>query len=193
MRPAPDAAYLVKLQDHYALHRVLPPYAAIGRLLGLSSKSSVAALVSRFKGRGFLQAAPDRPLRPGPRFFDRAFAESLRAGFPSPADDALRDSLSIDEYLVEHPSRTVLVKVKGDSMADAGIHPGDIAIVEKSPEAKVGDIVVAVVEGEFTLKYLAQERGKPVLRPANPAYPVLRPKEELEIFGVVVGLIRKYR
>jgi SOS-response transcriptional repressor LexA len=193
MRIADDPAYLAKLQDHYARHRVLPPYAAMGRLLDLRSKSSVAALVSRLKGRGFLGAAPDRRLRPGPRFFERAFVESVRTGFPSPADDALRDSLSIDEYLVEHPSRTVLIKVKGDSMADAGIHSGDIAVVEKSPEAKVGDIVVAAVDGEFTLKYLAQEKGQPVLRPANPAYGVLRPVGELQIFGVLVGLIRKYR
>jgi SOS-response transcriptional repressor LexA len=194
MRTAADAAYLAKLQDHYARHRVLPPFAAIGRLLGLSSKSSVAALVLRLKGHGFLGSAPDRRLRPGPRFFERTIAKSsVRAGFPSPADDALRDSLSIDEYLVEHPSRTVLIKVKGDSMADAGIHPGDIAVIERQPEAKIGDIVVAVADEEFTLKYLAQEQGRPVLRPANPAYPVLRPKEKLEIFGVLVGLIRKYR
>lgn len=193
MRTADDPAYLAKLQDHYALHRVLPPYAAMGRLLELRSKSSVAALVLRLKGQGFLEAAPDRRLRPGPRFFKRTLAESVRAGFPSPADDALHDSLSIDEYLVEHPSRTVLIKVKGDSMVDAGLHPGDIAVVERQPEAKVGDIVVAVADGGFTLKYLAQEQGRPVLRPANPDYPVIRPEGELEIFGVVVGLIRKYR
>jgi SOS-response transcriptional repressor LexA len=193
MRTADDSAYLAKLQDHYALHRVLPPYAAMGRLLKLRSKSSVAALVLRLKGQGFLAAAPDRRLRPTPRFFERAFAESVRGGFPSPAEDALHDSLSIDEYLVEHPSRTVLVKVKGDSMADAGIYPGDIAVVERQPEAQIGDTVVAVVDGEFTLKYLAQEKGRPVLRPANPAYPVLRPVGELQIFGVLVGLIRKYR
>jgi repressor LexA len=193
MRTADDPAYLAKLQDHYAQHRVLPPYAAMGRLLGLRSKSSVAALVLRFKGQRFLESAPDRRLRPGPRFFERAFAESVRAGFPSPADDALHDSLSIDEYLVEHPSRTVLIKVTGDSMSDAGIHPGDIALVERQTEAKVGDMVVAIVDGDFTLKYLAQEKGRPVLRAANPAYPVIRPLGELEIFGVVVGLIRKYR
>jgi repressor LexA len=123
MRPSDDPAYLSRLQDHYAQHRVLPPYAAMSKLLGLRSTSSVAALVLRLKGKGFLESAPDRRLRPGPRFFERAFAESVRAGFPSPADDALHDTLSIDEYLVEHPSRTVLIKVKGDSMSDAGSIP----------------------------------------------------------------------
>lgn len=78
-------------------------------------------------------------------------------------------------------------------MIDAGIHEGDIAIVEKRNLANVGDIVVAIVDNEFTLKTLDKEGGKYILRPANPAYPVIRPKGTLEIFGVLIGLIRKYR
>jgi repressor LexA len=78
-------------------------------------------------------------------------------------------------------------------MIDAGIHDGDIAIVEKRNLANVGDIVVAIVDDNFTLKTLAKEGGKYILRPANPAFPVIRPQGSLEIFGVLVGLIRKYR
>jgi len=83
--------------------------------------------------------------------------------------------------------------VKGDSMIEAGIQPGDIAVVEKRHDARAGDLVVAIVDGEFTLKTLAREKGDYVLQPANPAYPVIRPKGSLEIFGVVVGVVRKYR
>lgn len=99
----------------------------------------------------------------------------------------------IDEMLIETPSLTTIIPVKGDSMIDAGIHDGDIAVVEKRLSANVGDIVVAIVDNEFTLKTLARERGQFILCPANPAYPVIRPKDTLEIFGVLVGLIRKYR
>jgi len=86
----------------------------------------------------------------------------------------------------------VLVTVKGDSMIDAGIHPGDIVVVENRNTAQAGDIVVAILENDFTVKALAKESGRFVLIPANKAYPVLRPKE-LEISGVVVGNFRKYR
>lgn len=187
-----DAAYLAQLQDYYARHRVFPPYSGIGELLGLKSKSSVAALVARLRLEGFLETTPDRRLKPGPRFFERVLAESVRAGFPQTADDSARDSLTIDEYLIEHPSRTVLVRVKGDSMVDAGIHPGDIAVVERTHSARPGDLVVAIVDEEFTLKRLARDREGFVLLPANPAYPPIRPKGSLELFGVVVGIIRKY-
>jgi repressor LexA len=188
-----DRSYLDQLQDYYARHRVLPSYATMAGLLGLKSKSSVAALVARLKLQDFLESAPGGRLRPGGRFFERSIEDSVRAGFPSPANDTQHDALTIDEYLVERPSQTVLVTVKGDSMIDAGIHAGDVVVVEKKPAANVGDIVVAIVDNEFTLKYLEREKGQFVLRPANPAYPIIRPTGSLEIFGVVVGLIRKYK
>jgi repressor LexA len=188
-----DTDYLNNLQDYYAEHRVFPPYSAIGERLGLKSKSSVAALVARLKLAGFLEATPDKRLKPGPRFFERTLADStVRAGMPHPADNST-DSLTIDEYLIDHPSRTVLVRVKGDSMIDAGIQEGDIVVVERRPSANAGDMVVAIVDNEFTLKHLERDKGEYVLKPANPAYPVIRPKGQLEIFGVVVGMVRKYK
>ena len=87
----------------------------------------------------------------------------------------------------------MLITVKGDSMIDAGILGGDIVVVEKRISANVGDIVVAIIDNEFTLKRLDKEKGRIVLRPENKAYPVIRPKGDAEIFGVVVGLFRKYR
>ena len=96
-----DRSYLDQLQDYYARHRVLPSYTTMAGLLGLKSKSSVAALVARLKLQDFLEAAPDKRLKPGARFFERVLADSVRAGFPSPANDARHDTLTIDEYLVE--------------------------------------------------------------------------------------------
>ena len=190
---ADDGQYLAKLRDYYARHRVLPSYSRIGSLVGLSSKASVAQMVQRLKGEGFLESSPDRRLKPGPRFFERPFAGSkVAAGFPSAVADDLQDDVAIDQELVRHPSRTVLVTVKGDSMIDAGLLPGDKVIVERRHTAAEGDIVVAIVDNESTIKRLLKERGRFILKPENKAYPVLRPKE-LEIFGVVVGSYRKYR
>ncbi len=190
---ADDTQTLSTLQDYYATHRVLPSYAAIGRLVGLSSKASVAQAVLRLKGEGFLESSPDRRLKPGRRFYERPIFDSVRAGLPTAVPDYTVDTVSIDEYLVPNPSKTVLITVKGDSMIDAGINAGDVVIVERKATADVGDIVVAIVDNEFTLKYLERERGEMILKPANKAYPVIRPKSSLEIFGVVVGQFRKYR
>ena len=190
---ANDRQYLSRLQDYYARHKVLPSYARIGSLVGLNSKASVAGMVLRLKAEGFLESSPDRRLKPGRRFFERPVAESVQAGMPTPASDMRLDSLSIDEQLIANPSKTVLVKVKGDSMIDAGIHPGDTVVVEKRASANVGDIVVAILNNEFTLKRFEREKGRIVLRPENKAYPVIRPKGDAEIFGVVVGLFRNYR
>ncbi len=191
---ADDRQYLARLQDYYARHRILPSYARIGVLVGLNSKASVAGLVQRLKAEGFVESTPDRRLKPGRRFFERPMTESVQAGLPTLAPDIIApDTITIDERLIPNPSNTVLIKVKGDSMIDAGIHEGDLVVVEKRTSANIGDIVVAIIDNEFTLKRLHKERGRIVLKPENKAFPVIRPKGDLEIFGVVVGQFRTYR
>lgn len=189
---ADDGQYLAKLREYYVRHGVLPSYAGIGKLVGMRSKASVAGLVHRLKSEGFLDALPDRRLKPGTHFFDRPLAESVRAGLPSVAADGHPETFSVDRRLIKHPSRTVLISVKGDSMTGAGILDGDIVVVEKRSTADAGDIVVAIVEGEFTVKRLIKEKGRFVLYPENKAHPPLRPSS-FEVFGVVVGQFRTYR
>jgi DNA polymerase V len=187
-----DATYLTKLQDYYARHQVIPSYAAMGKLWGISAKSWVASCVTRLKDEGYLELTPDKRLRPSSRFFERRVAHApVRAGVPNAAVEEGYDLVTIDNYLVKLPSKTTLVRVKGDSMIEAGILEGDLVVVEQRPAANVGDIVVAIVDDEFTIKYLERERGAFVLRPANKAYPTIRPKGKLEIFGVMVGLVRR--
>ena len=187
-----DPAYLSKLQDYYAKHQVIPSYAAMGRLWGISAKSWVASCVTRLKEEGYLKLTPDRRLRPGERFYERRLAHApVRAGLPNAALEDGYDLVTIDDYLVRLPSKTTLVRVKGDSMIDAGIFEGDLVVVEQQPNANIGDVVVAIVDDEFTIKYLERERGTFVLKPANKAYPTIRPKGKLEIFGVMVGLVRR--
>src|SRR3569832_1271395 len=111
-----DAHYLSKLQDYYAAHGVVPPYSTLMQVVGFRSKSPVAALVNRLKIAGFLESTPDKRQQPGRRFFERRIYESVQAGFPHPATDQKHDTHTNKKYLVAHPSKTVLITVKGDSM-----------------------------------------------------------------------------
>jgi repressor LexA len=150
-------------------------------------------VLKRLRDAGFLERTPDGRWTPTARFFERPLADApVPAGLPTATANS-GDECAIDAWLVRKPSLTVLIPVTGDSMIDAGIHPGDRVVVERDAPARPGDVVVAVVDNEFTLKTLAVENGEAVLHPANPAYPILRPGDRLQIFGVVVGLIRNYR
>lgn len=192
--PNRDNEYLGKLQDYFAQYRSLPSYAVIGEMLGMASKSAVSALVKRLTLAGYVEMTPDKRLAPTKRFFERELADfPVPAGLPAAANDAMSEALTVDEYLIPRPSSTVLVKVRGDSMIEAGIHDGDIAIIEKRHAANLGDKVVAIVDGEYTLKTLAKDKQGFMLQPENSAYSPIRPAEGLEIYGVMVGLIRKYR
>lgn len=188
-----DSQYLAALRAYYGKHSTLPSYSAIGRLVGLSSKGSVAEMVGRLKAAHFLESAPDHRLRPGRRFYEREVAEHVRAGSPSIAVEGELEDMNIDAYLVRDQRNTMLVRVKGDSMIDAGIREGDVVVVERRSNATTGQIVVANVEGEFTLKRFVRERGRYALRAENSGYAAVRPPGGFQIFGVVVGLIRSYR
>jgi repressor LexA len=189
-----DGEYLNKLQDYYADWKSIPSYAKLCEVFGITSKSWVKAILDRLCAAGYLERTPDAVWVPTRQFFARPLAEStVQAGMPVSVTDTQGDYFVIDEMLIDTPSKTTLITVKGESMIDAGIHDGDVAVVEKRMTANIGDIVVAIVDNEFTLKTLDKERGQFILRPANPAFPVIRPQGTLEIFGVLVGLIRKYR
>jgi repressor LexA len=189
-----DSEYLAKLQDYYADWKSIPSYAKLCEVFGIASKSWVKAILTRLCAAGFIERTPDGVWVPTRQFFARPLAESsVQAGMPVSVTATQGEYFVIDEMLIDRPSETTLIPVRGDSMIEAGIHDGDVAVVEKRNLANVGDIVVAIVDNEFTLKTLDRERGKYILRPANQAYPIIRPQGTLEIFGVLIGLIRKYR
>ena len=116
---------------------------------------------------------------------------SVRAGFPSPADDFVVERLDIMKLLVKHPQATYFWRVRGDSMRDAGIEDGSIIAVDRAIKPKHNSIVVAIVDGECTVKYLHQRAGRIKLRAANPTYPDIIPRESqtIEVWGVVSGLV----
>ena len=123
------------------------------------------------------------------------FAYPVRAGFPSPADDYIERRLSLDEHLIANKDSTFFVRASGNSMVGAGIFDGDIMVVDKGLDAKVGDIIIAVVDGEFTVKYLAEREGQTYLKPANHRYKDIEFKDgqELVIWGVVTSTIKQFR
>jgi repressor LexA len=192
--PNRDNEHLAKLRDYYADARRIPSQQRIAALIGFS-KAAARKFLERLETQGFLARTPDDDAwMPAKRFFERPLADAtVPAGMPVLANDVGGDPFFVDDYLVRTPSRTAMIPIKGESMIDAGINDGDIAVVERGTAASAGDFVVAIVDNEFTLKELAIERGKFILRPHNKAFPVIRPQGSLEIYGVMVGLVRRYR
>lgn len=126
------------------------------------------------------------------------YQSKVPAGFPSPADDHVEKRLDPNEYLIDQEESTFFVTIQGESMIEAGLMPGDKAVVDKSKTAEIGDIVLAMIDGEFTIKTLAKQKdGKPKLLPANSSgkyTPILITGEmQFEIFGVVTGSFRRFR
>ena len=121
------------------------------------------------------------------------FLSKVPAGFPSPADDYLEGKLDLNEHLIKHKAATFFVRVMGDSMLGAGIHDGDLLIVDRSLEAQDKSVVVAVVNGEFTVKRIKKEHGRVWLMPENKDFHPMEMQEgsELEIWGVVTSVIHK--
>ena len=129
---------------------------------------------------------------------DLLIAPEIKAGFPSPAEDYLHDSLDFNRDLIRHPEATFYGRVDGDSMKDAGICHGDIAVIDRSMEPQNGDVVVGYVNGEFTIKYLDlthQAEGYIELRPANEAFAPIRidASDNFEVWGVVVWTIKSWK
>ena len=119
------------------------------------------------------------------------FTEQVAAGFPSPADDYLEGNLDLNKYLIKHPVATYFVRVTGDSMVGAGIHSGDILIVDRAIEPTSRRVVIAIINGELTVKRLLRKNGKIILMPENEKYKPIEIKDEtdLEIWGVVTTVL----
>lgn len=142
-----------------------------------------------------LQQAPEIPTPNAVHIEIRLLSHRISAGFPSPAADYAEDGLDLNEFLVRNKTATYMFTVRGDSMIGAAIENGDKVVVDCSVAPAHGDIVVAVVNGEFTIKRLHKHQGQVELHPENPAYPPITFAEgsELQVWGVVVGVVRRYK
>jgi repressor LexA len=181
---------LEKLKAFYYRNRRFPSYSEMLKLFGLASKNAIYKIVHKWTEEG-LVAKINRKLSPTPKLFSLPLLGFVKAGFPAAADEDL-DFLSLEDYLVARPESSFLLKVKSDSLTGIGILPGDLVVIEKRTQASTGDVVLARIDGEWALKILQRKKGEAVLVSANPIYPPFYPREELQIFGVVKGVARKY-
>lgn len=171
----------------------MPSYSEIGQLVGFGSKNAVFRLVRKLQDLKVVARDDTGRLLPGSLVATVRVLGTVEAGFPSPAEEELADTLSLDEFLIDNRQATFMLKVSGDSMKDAGILSGDMVLVDKSQTAKSGDVVIAEVDGEWTMKFIKKRGESVMLVPANPDYRPIKPKKELKIAGVVTAVIRKYR
>ncbi len=173
-------------------NRRMPTYGEMMEILGVRSKSVVHFWVGKLLTAGLLVKDAGGFLKPAHTTTGLPLIGSVQAGLPSPEEENLRDVISLDEYLVNRPDSSFLLSVQGDSMNDEGIKEGDLVIVERGRDPKNGDIILAEVDGEWTMKYFRIEGKNVILEAANPRYAPIRPRRELRIGGVITAVIRKY-
>ncbi len=171
----------------------MPSFSEIGEIVGFKSKNAVSKLVKKLEASKIIERDEKGRLIPGSLKFPVRILGTVEAGFPSPAEEELADTLSLDDMLIQNHEATFLLKVSGESMSGAGILPGDMVIVDKGQNPKSGDIVIAEVDGEWTMKYLKKSGNSVTLLPDNPNFQPITPKNELKIAGVVTAVVRRYQ
>lgn len=181
------------LSEFYAENKRMPTYEEMKSLFGVASKNTVAYRVNKLLESGFLEKS-------GSKLMLSEIGSVLRlgtvqAGFPTTAEeDVSADLVSLDDFLIDRKGSTYMMEVMGESMIDAGILEGDLVLVERGRTPRRGDIVLALVEHEYTLKYLDTEKGRPVLVPANKKFKKIYPNPDtFKIEAVLKAVIRKYR
>ena len=187
------------IRDARRSRGVTPTTREIQEHLGLASQTTVVDHLRALENKGFLRREPNkaRGLVPTDEYRDRPMVEipiygSIPAGLPADERQEADGCISVDVETLRLPkgARVFALKVRGDSMIGAGILSGDIVVLEFRGEAKNGDVVAALIDGETTLKRYVTQRGKPFLKAENPRYPNLTPASELVIQGVQIGLLR---
>ena len=181
-----------KIIRFYNQHKRMPSYTEIGELVGYASKNAVSKLVHKLIGAGFLEKDAKGKIRLSLAAGEVPLLGLVEAGIPTTADSDMLDSLSIEEYLIPKKEKTFILEVKGDSMIEAHIDEGDLIIAERAETARDGEIVVAEVDGGWTLKYYKTNGTKAWLEPANKYLKPIHPEEYLRVAAIVRGVIRKY-
>lgn len=180
------------LRRFFRLEGRAPSYAEMLALFGYRSKNAVHGLLARLQQAGYIRKNRGKLALTARLTGTVKLLGSVQAGFPSPAEEELVDTITLEEFLIQRPETTYMLTVSGDSMVDAGIHPGDIILVEKGVTPQPHDIVVAQVDDEWTIKYFEQDNQGVCLVPANAKYKAIRPTHSLTIGGIVRAVIRKY-
>jgi repressor LexA len=181
-----------KIADFYRSRHRMPTYEEMLALLAVRSKSVVNFWMNKLLKEGILEKDKSGHLTFINPLVGVPLAGDVSAGFPSPAEEELRDVISFDDYLITKQAKSFLLKVDGDSMIGAGIMPGDLVLVERGREPKTGDIVIAEVDGAWTMKYFHKKGKEVYLEAANPKYPRITPLSDMRLGGVITAVVRKY-
>jgi len=191
--------YKNKIISFYKQNKRMPVYTEIMKLLGFKSKNAVAKVIDKLIGEGVLDKDSSGHIIPNKLIGEIPLLGLVEAGFPTVAEEIDLDMINIDDYLISDKDSSYMLEVKGESMIDAGIHEGDMVIAEKvssegkgKKEVRDGDIVIALIDGGWTMKYYRNRLGKVYLEPANKNFKNIYPENELEIAAIVKGVIRKY-
>lgn len=183
---------LDKIRKFYFDRKRLPSYREIAQLLNFKSVNAAWRVVKKLIEHGYLDKDSQGRLIPKKIAHELKVLGAIEAGLPTLAEQEEIDTISLDQYLLTRPEKNYMLRVTGRSMIGAGIAPDDLVIVEAEREPKNGDIIIAEVDGAWTMKYF-QKRGREViLIPANKDYPSIYPQQELKIGGVVVSVVKKY-
>ncbi|QQG44402.1 MAG: hypothetical protein HYW86_00580 [Candidatus Roizmanbacteria bacterium] len=183
--------HLDTVKRFYKFHKRLPSYSEMLKLFDFSSKNAIYRIIQKWIEEGLIKKDA-RKLAPTSKFFSLPFLGIIKAGFPILAEED-KNYLTLDEYLIEDPHSSFILRVSGDSLINVGIFDGDLVIIERSQQALSGDIVLAQIDREWTLKILRKDnQKKSYLASANPKYPPFFPRQELQIHGIVKAVVRKF-
>lgn len=180
------------LVSFYRNQKRMPTYTEMMDLFEVRSKSVVSYWIDKLIEKGILEKDAQGYLKLSGISFGIPLVGSIAAGLPASAEENAHDIVSMDDYLVDKPDSSFLLRVTGDSMIGAGIMEGDLVVVDRNRQPQNGDIVLAEVDGQWTMKYFRRRGREVVLEAANPAYPTIYPREELKIGGVITASVRKY-
>lgn len=184
--------YKNKIFSFYKKNKRMPSYSEIMKILGFKSKNSVYKIVNKLVDEGLLEQDSEGRLLPNKTLGEVPLLGLVEAGIPTTVDEDTSESISIEDYLIKNRGSTYILEVKGDSMIEEGIKEGDLVVVERRGEPKDGDIVIAEVDGGWTMKYFKKEKGQIYLLPANKNYRPIYPQYQMRVAAIVRGVIRRY-
>lgn len=184
--------YKTKITGFYTKNKRMPGYKEIMDLTGFKSKNAVYKLINKLVETGVVTKDEQGRLSPTRLMDEVPLLGLVEAGFPTLTEQHELDTLNINTYLVEDKEKSYVLEVKGDSMIEEGIREGDLVVAEKNNNAKAGDIVIAEVDGGWTMKFLRKKGNQVYLEPANRNYKPIYPEYDLKVVAVVKGVIRKY-
>lgn len=184
--------YQDKIQSFYKDNSRMPTYSEMMKLFGFKSKNAVFKVIEKLVDAGAVAKDHLGRLIPTKTFGEVPMLGFVTAGFPASVEEELPDTVNLDDLLIKNKPLTYMLEVDGDSMLDAHIEKGDMVLVEKTNTAKDGEIVIAEVDGEFTMKYFKKSGNKAWLEPANKKYKPIYPEHSLNVVAVVKAVIRKY-